>query len=224
MIPKNNQVLNWEHIEQIEDYMLTYLLYREGKSVPLLARIRRKSIEEINEDLILAKSKLFAKRHRSKSLLDKMVEITKTERLSLIQGLSKEERLEIIKEVKERYDGFKNPEDKMMLIWIIGELNAKELLEYVYRDMRHHHGNVRRLACSALKKIGDDTSLEYLHKALIDAKPQVRQYAAKALGLLGNEKTLNRIKKLVNNPNEKEYVKMAFMEAIRKMETRFNSN
>ncbi|MBB6215961.1 HEAT repeat protein [Anaerosolibacter carboniphilus] len=222
MISNNNQSLNWEHIDQIEDYMLTYLLYREGKSVPLLAKIRRKTIEQVNEDLILAKSKLFSKKQKSKSLLDKMVEITKADRLTLIHSLNPEERMRIINDIKTKYDNFKNPEDKMMLIWIIGELNAKELLDLVYRDMRHHHGNVRRLACSALKKIGDDTSVEYLHRALMDTKPQVRQYAAKALGKLGNEITLKKIQKLLNNPNEKQYVKMAFGEAIQSIEQRRN--
>ncbi len=222
MISNNNQLLNWEHIDQMDDYMLTYLLYREGKNVPLLAKIRRKTMEQVNEDLILARLKLFSNKEKKKSLLDKMLEITKTDRLALIQSLSADERIEIIKELWKKYNDYNNPEDKMVLIWIIGELNAMELLELVYSDMRHHHGNVRRLACSALKKIGNDTSINYLHRALIDAKPQVRQYAAKALGKLGNQTSLNKLKKLLNNPNEKQYVKMAFVEAIQSIEGRCN--
>ncbi|MFR4808710.1 MAG: HEAT repeat domain-containing protein, partial [Peptostreptococcus anaerobius] len=48
-------VIGWENVDNLEDYYITYLLYRESLNVEQIARVRNKSVEEVNNDLITAK-------------------------------------------------------------------------------------------------------------------------------------------------------------------------
>ncbi|WP_129598818.1 HEAT repeat domain-containing protein [Anaerophilus nitritogenes] len=204
----------WTNIDFSKDYRITYLLYKEGKSIDLIAKIRRMSEEQVKKEIILAKTEQFQIKDYEKSILEKMLEISKEERIKIIDNMSVEEKKYLGKKIYHSYEKINHAEDKIVLIWIIGELGLLPLSKILYKDISHPHGNVRRMVCSALYKLGDEKGVFYLHKALLDKKPQVRQYAAKALGKIGNEESSMRLKRLIYNPNEKEYVKKAFHEAI----------
>ncbi|QXM06261.1 HEAT repeat domain-containing protein [Crassaminicella indica] len=219
----NSLSLSWENYNTMKDYMITYLLYHEGKSIALIAKIRNMNVEQVKRQIILAKSEVFFANDNEQSILEKMLEISKVERIKIINNMNIEDRKALAKEIYYQYNRISNAEDKMILIWIIGELGIKKLIHIVYKDIKHPHGNVRRMVCSAINKIGDASGIEYLHKALIDPKPQVRQYAAKGLGKIGNEKSVMKIKRLLGNPNEKKYVKKAFYEAIDNIERRLGN-
>ncbi len=68
--------------------------------------------------------------------------------------------------------------------------------------------------CSALGKIKDEKTKEWLEEALEDVNPQVRQYAAKALKHIGDLNTINKLKKIVNDKKEKDYVKKAAYDSL----------
>ncbi|MTI54076.1 HEAT repeat domain-containing protein [Geosporobacter ferrireducens] len=215
--------LSWQNLGDKDEHLITYLLYKEGKDVGLIAKIRRLNVEEVNRHLIRAKWEILSAGKEEKTLLERMIELDKSERKDILTAMPNNEKKELAREIYKKYFEIKHSEDKMLIIWLIGELRLKELLKLIHGDMDHPHGNVRRLACSAIGKIGDESSLNYLHKALADTKPQVRQYAAKALGNLGSKKTIQRIQNLLYNPDERDYVRRAFEEAIVKIEKKYTT-
>lgn len=215
--------ISWKNIDIKRDHIITYLLYKEGKSIPLIAKIRKMTVDEVNHQLILAKSEIYSKNKREKSMLEKMLEIPRSNRKEVLSNLTPEEKINLAKEIYYDYSHIDHPEDKMVVIWIIGELKIKKLLGLIYKDIKHPHGNIRRMVCSAINKTGDKNSIEYLHRALMDSKPQVRQYAAKALGRLGDEKTIKKLKGLIENANEKYYVKKAFYQALEDIKKRIGN-
>ena len=206
--------ISWDDIDKLSDFKITYFLYKEGKNIEMIAKIRNLSPDEVRQHLIKAKEEFFTKAHKSKQLLERLLELTKEQRKDLLKAMTEDEVKGIKKQIIEQYKLIDNPDDRMVIIWIIGELGEDELLPLIYNDIKHHHGNIRRMVCSAINKIGDPASVTYLHRALRDSKPQVRQYAAKALGKLGNLETINRLNGLMCNPKEKEYVKRSFNDAI----------
>ena len=81
------------------------------------------------------------------------------------------------------------------------EVNVYQLLGFLgYED-----GNVRRLACSALGKIGSNLAERPLMAMLFDDKPQVRQYAIKALRSCGTDACLPAMEKIIKTENEEPY-------------------
>lgn len=211
----DNFKISWESIQEIDDCVITYLLYKEGKDIELISRIRNISIEKVEKDIIDAKIKLRSLKSESnkKSLLDRLLEFSKEERLKFIMKQPGENVEGLILEIKRKYGTIKNPEDKASLIWLIGELKDERLLGLLTKDILHNNGNVRRMVCSALGKIGSKNAIPILHKALYDRKPQVRQYAAKALKTIGNDSSMEILEQLLKRGNEKDYVKRAFLEA-----------
>lgn len=207
-------MLSWENIDSLEDFKITYLLYKEGKNINQISKIRNMKIDDVNRDIIKYKQLLNQTKHKNKTIIDILLEEDKDSRTNIINSLNENELNNAKKLIYKRILIEKNVDDLMILIWICGELKDCRLLDIVHKYSKHPHGGVRRMSYSAMGKIGSDKSVDYLHKGIIDAKPQVRQYAAKSLCKIGNETTLKKLKNLINNPNEKEYVRRAFLEAI----------
>jgi len=145
---------------------------------------------------------------------------TKDERISTLNLLIKDEKVELAKYLSKVIPSIQNAEDKMIALWIAGELKDTRLLPVIHNEIFHKHGGVRRMVCSALGKISSIDSIDVLHKGLQDAKPQVRQYASKALKIIGNEKTLRRQNSQLNNPNELPYVRRSYQETLKMIESR----
>jgi hypothetical protein len=88
----------------------------------------------------------------------------------------------------------------------LGESGSPEAVPELVEALRHSDGNVRRLAASALGKIGDSQAVEPLLTLLAaEAKPQVRQYAIKALGRLRDPRACTVLQQIAGNPAEEEY-------------------
>ncbi|WP_099187704.1 HEAT repeat domain-containing protein [Tepidibacter mesophilus] len=207
-------MLSWDDIDSLEDFKITYLLYQEGKNINQISKIRNMKIDDVNKDIIKYKQILSQTKPNNKNIIEILLEEDKNSRIDIINSLNESELNNVKKLLYKRIIIEKNVDDLMILLWICGELKDCRLLDKVHICSKHPHGGVRRMAYSAMGKIGSDASINYLHKGLIDAKPQVRQYCAKSLCKIGNEITLKKLKNLINNPNEKEYVKRAFLEAI----------
>jgi len=216
--------INWDNIENLEDYYITYLLYKESRTVSQISKIRNLSIYEVNDQLIKAKleikSMLKEKVDLSKDIIDKFLVLNKEDRLKFMDSLNNEERmLDFKRKLYKRIITEKNAEDLMILIWTTGELKDERFLALLHPLTGHRHSDVRRITYSAIRKIESPSSREYLQRGLYDSNPQTRQYCAKALAKIGNRNSLKMLKQLRNKKNfEKEYVLRAYEEAISTLE------
>ena len=216
--------INWDNIENLEDYYITYLLYKESRTVSQISKIRNLSISEVNDQLIKAKleikSMLKEKVELSKDIIDKFLVLNKEDRLKFMESLNNEERmLDFKRKLYKRIITEKNAEDLMILIWATGELKDERFLSLLHPLTDHRHSDVRRITYSAIRKIESPSSREYLQRGLYDSNPQTRQYCAKALAKIGNKNSLKMLKQLRNKKNfEKEYVLRAYEEAISTLE------
>ena len=91
----NKIAIDWNNIDELEDYFITYLLYKESKTVPQISKIRNISTMEVNDQLIKAKLEIKSmsknKLESSKDILDKYLELDKYERLDFIDELNLDE-------------------------------------------------------------------------------------------------------------------------------------
>lgn len=205
--------LSWSNIKNLEDHHITYLLYLEGRNIDEISIIRRMPKEQVERQILKCKISL-SKKTSEEDLLIKIISLNKNDRLEYLNRISNSEKEILVMEIYKRYTKFKNSEDRMILIWLIGELKDKRLLPFIKMELRSKHVNLRRLCCSALGKIKDVNTKNWLEEALEDTNPQVRQYAAKALGYIGDVQTINKLRKIVNDVKEKDYVKKAAYDSL----------
>ena len=215
--------ISWDNIDNLEDYHITYLLYKESKTVSQISKIRNLSSVEVNDQLIKAKLEIKAmlkdKVELSKDILDKFLGFNRTERLDFISDLQEDKLTEFKRKVYKRIITERNVEDLMILIWATGEMKDDRFLKLLHQLTTHRHSDVRRITYSALRKIESPQSREYLQRGLYDNNPQTRQYCAKALAKIGNQNSLKMLKQLKNKKQfEKEYVLRAYEEAITSLE------
>ncbi len=211
--------ISWDNIDNLEDYHITYLLYKESKTVSQISKIRNLSSVEVNDQLIKAKLEIKAmlkdKVELSKDILDKFLGLNRMERLDFMNSLTEDRLIDFKRKVYKRIITEKNVEDLMILIWATGEMKDDRFLSLLHPLTSHRHSDVRRITYSALRKIESPQSREYLQRGLYDTNPQTRQYCAKALAKIGNKNSLKMLKQLKNKKQfEKEYVLRAYEEAI----------
>ncbi|MFR5471061.1 MAG: HEAT repeat domain-containing protein [Romboutsia sp.] len=211
--------ISWDNIDKLEDHYITYLLYKESRTVSQISKIRNLSTSQVNDQLIKAKleikSMLKDKVELSKDVIDKFLVLNKNDRLKFMDSLNEERMLDFKRKLYKRIITEKNAEDLMILIWATGELRDDRFLALLHPLTSHRHSDVRRITYSALRKIESPSSREYLQRGLYDSNPQTRQYCAKALAKIGNKNSLKMLKQLRNKKNfEKEYVLRAYEEAI----------
>lgn len=211
--------ISWDNIDKLEDHYITYLLYKESRTVSQISKIRNLSTSQVNDQLIKAKleikSMLKDKVELSKDVIDKFLVLNKNDRLKFMDSLNEERMLDFKRKLYKRIITEKNAEDLMILIWATGELKDDRFLALLHPLTSHRHSDVRRITYSALRKIESPSSREYLQRGLYDSNPQTRQYCAKALAKIGNKNSLKMLKQLRNKKNfKKEYVLRAYEEAI----------
>ena len=203
--------ISWDNIDKLEDHYITYLLYKESRTVSQISKIRNQLIKAKLE----IKSMLKDKVELSKDVIDKFLVLNKNDRLKFMDSLNEERMLDFKRKLYKRIITEKNAEDLMILIWATGELKDDRFLALLHPLTSHRHSDVRRITYSALRKIESPSSREYLQRGLYDSNPQTRQYCAKALAKIGNKNSLKMLKQLRNKKNfEKEYVLRAYEEAI----------
>ena len=222
-------VIGWENVDNLEDYYITYLLYKESLNVEQIARVRNKSVEQVNEDLITAKD-IIRKTNKSIRNLNEEKDI-----LDYFLSLSKDERIDFMSDMKDSdINGFKrkvyngilrleNIDDLMVLVWTAGEFRDSRFLEILYPITEKRHANIRRIAYSAIGKIGSVSSSIVMEMGLSDSNPQVRQYCAKALGFMGSKDSVKILENLIKFKSdfEKEYVLRAARESLGQLYARY---
>lgn len=217
--------ISLENIDNIDDFFITYILYKEGKTINQISKIRNLTHYQVNEHLIEAKLKL---KHSSNlnekndtDIIDKILILDKSKRLELILGLNESKLLDFKRKIYKRIKIEKNAEDTIKLIWCIGELKDERFLDLLHSLTLKRHSDIRRITYSAIKKISSPKSKEVLENGLYDTNPQTKMYCAKALSKLGDENTLKILKFILRkNNDEKDYVINEYKKTIEILEKR----
>jgi ATP-dependent DNA helicase RecQ len=103
----------------------------------------------------------------------------------------------------------------------LGETGDPVAVPELIEALNHDDGNMRRLAASALGKIGDLRAVEPLIELLTrETKPQVRQYAIKTLGLIGDYRAKSILERITADSNEKDYNIKAAQLALKSLASR----
>ncbi len=212
----NKEMLQNKKIEYLEDHFLTYLLYKEGKSIDLISRIRRMTKKQIENDIIKCKLEISKPSQLKDELVD-IISMKKNDRIKYIEKLNDEGKRRLSEEIYKRYTKFKNAEDRMILIWMIGELKDKGLLPLLRMELRSNNVNYKRLACSALGKIKEQKTKGWLEEMIYDDNPQVRQYAIKALAYIGDLESKAKLEKILLQNEEKDYIKRNIIDTLNKL-------
>lgn len=124
--------ISWDNIDKLEDHYITYLLYKESRTVSQISKIRNLSTSQVNDQLIKAKleikSMLKDKVELSKDVIDKFLVLNKNDRLKFMDSLNEERMLDFKRKLYKRIITEKNAEDLMILIWATGELKDDRFL------------------------------------------------------------------------------------------------
>lgn len=217
--------ISLENIDNIEDFFITYILYKEGKTIHQISKIRNLTNYQVNEQLIEAKLKLkhlFNPNEKiDTDIIDEILILDKSKRLELILGLNESELLDFKRKLYKRIIKEKNAEDIIKLIWCVGELKDERFLDLLHDLTYKKHSDIRRITYSAIKKISSPKSKEVLENGLYDTNPQTKMYCAKALSELGDENTLKILRFILRKSNnEKDYVINEYKKTIELLEKR----
>ena len=97
----------------------------------------------------------------------------------------------------------------------LGGSKSSSAVPELMAALKSEDGNARRLAASALGKIGDSQAVRPLMDLLAtETKPQVRQYAVKALGSIGDSLALDLLMNISEDEKEMYYTRHSAKVAI----------
>ena len=144
--------ISWKNIDELEDYQITYLLYKESLSVNQIAKVRNMSPQDIGDHLIkiqMEKREL----DRKKDDLEEYLELSRDDRNEFLKNLDEEEIVFFEKKMYRRILIEKDIKNLMILTWTAGELKSKDFLDEIEKLTLHPNGDVRKIANSAIRKI-----------------------------------------------------------------------
>ncbi|MFQ6073229.1 MAG: HRDC domain-containing protein [Methanosarcinales archaeon] len=109
-------------------------------------------------------------------------------------------------------------ESRAKVVYKLGEHQDESAIETLIEATCDTNGTIRRLAASALGKIGikNENVINALKQLLDDEMSQVRQYAVKALGIVGDESVLDKLLQIAET-DDKYYVRESANIAIGKI-------
>jgi ATP-dependent DNA helicase RecQ len=111
-----------------------------------------------------------------------------------------------------------SPADRVRRVVQLGEARSPSGVSELIAALQDPDGNVRRLAASALGKIGDHRAVDPLMALLTrETKPQVRQYAVKALGRIGDPRARPLLEKIAADKAERDYTQAAARAALKRL-------
>jgi HEAT repeat protein len=205
---------DWNDIGGLSDSDITYFLALEGKSIDTICKIRRLEREEVQRHIIEGKIKYryLVKSKSEEELFKTLCNTPKQDKLSVLASLNDESRERLIEYIRTEYANMQS-KSKETALWIIGELKAKAVMDILMKSIVHNHVNIRRMAVSALGKLGDKTGEIALLRALEDENSQVVMYAIKSLAKINSERALIKIKNIYVT-TEKDYLRRAAEEFI----------
>ncbi len=200
--------IHWDKINDITEEDITYYLFLENKPIEAICKIRGLDIETVKSHILYGKIKYgtIVKSKNEKELIKNISLKAKEEKREILETLQPDNKLKLIEYIKTGYADM-GPKEKEAAVWIIGELKADSCLSILDRASVHKFVNIRRMAVSAMGKIGDMRSEAALIRALDDSNPQVITYAIKALINIKSYNAKTKIEEILNSQDSKEYVK-----------------
>lgn len=144
--------IKWENIDELEDYQITYLLYKESLNVNQIAKVRNMSPQEIADHLIKVQIEK-REEDRKKDSLEIYLTFNKEERLEFLEGMDSDEIMYFTRKMLRLIPIEKDIRNIMILAWTAGELADDEFLEFLEELINHKNDDVRKVANSAIKKI-----------------------------------------------------------------------
>jgi HEAT repeat protein len=205
---------DWNEIDNLSNSEITYFLFLEGKSISAICKIRGLNREDVQKQIIEGKIKyrFLAKSKDAKALFETLCNAGKTDKLSVLNSLDDENKEKLLLYIKNEFTNMTS-KNKEYALWIIGELKALGLVDIPLKSIVHKHVNIRRMAVSALGKIGDKTSEIALIRALEDENTQVVLYAINALKKIKSQRAKMKMKEIYER-NNKEYLLRAAKEYL----------
>ncbi len=208
---------DWNFIENYSDEEISYFLSLEGKSLDAISKIRNIDRATVQKHIINCKIKyrFLVKSDSPGELFKSLMVAAKSERLLVLNGIDRVNREKLIYFMITSYMDM-GLKDKEAAIWIMGELRSKSCVDILIKATVNNHVNIRRMAISALGKIGDSRAERSLIRALDDSNPQVVSYAVKSLQKIRTGEADDKIRALFNS-TDKEYIKKACEDYIKQI-------
>ncbi len=200
---------DWNFIENYTNEEISYFLTLEGKSVDAVAKIRNLDRATVQKHIINCKIKYryLVKSKSPMELFMSLKDVPKAERLLVLNGLDTVNRERLIHYICTSYMDM-DLKDKEAAIWVMGEMRSSTFLDLLIKATVNNHVSIRRMAVSALGKLGDIKALRALMRALDDKNPQVVSYAVKSLQKLNCREADEKVK-LLYIRTDKAYIKKA---------------
>ncbi|KYH30123.1 HEAT repeat domain-containing protein [Clostridium colicanis] len=200
---------DWNAIEDYSDEDITYFLFSEGKSIDAICRIRNMDRTTVQNHIIEGKIKyrFLAKSNNTKEFFDAIKLARKRDKLEVLNSIDEGNKKRLIQFIRNNYADM-YPKDKEAAVWILGELKDIESIDIILKASVNKFVNIRRMAVSAMGKIGSNKCEIALIRALDDENSQVVMYAIKALEKIKSIKAKSKIEH-IKNTTEKSYLKRA---------------
>ena len=170
--------INLDNLHEATEEEITYYLFLNGYNVKNLMAIRRLPKEEIQRHIVEGKMKykVIEKASNPKELLYKLCKTPKNDKIYTLNMLDKD---------------------------IKAQLKSEEAMDVLIKGAVHKFVNVKRMALSAMAKIGSKKGEAAVLRALEDENPQVVAYAIKALITINPEGHREKIQEIRRNSGNK---------------------
>jgi len=209
-LKKGLMVIDWLNISKYSQGEISYFLFLEGKTMEAICKIRNLDHAIVQKHIIDGKIKyrFLAQSNDTDELFKSISKAGKEDKIYFLNSLEQDNKNKLTNLIKDSYVDM-HPKDKEAAVWILGELKEKSCLDILIKASVHNYINVRRLAVSAMGKMGDIRAEGALLRALTDENPQVISYAIKSLGKIQSEKAIVKIKYIYENTDKKYIVDAA---------------
>lgn len=207
-------IIDWKDVQSYSDEDISYFLFLEGKNIEAVSRIRNLSRETVETHIINGKIKfgILAKSSNIRELFRRICSAGKLDKMNTLNSLHQNNRMGLFNYIGSFYDKMSSRE-KEVALWIIGECREKTAAPILRKALKDNHINIRRMAVSAIGKIGDQCFEDILISCLSDSNPQVVLYTVKALTKIKSTKCIDKVK-LICEESDKDYLKRAYMELV----------
>ena len=202
--------IDWLNISKYSHEEISYFLFLEGKTMEAICKIRNLDHSIVQKHIIDGKIKyrFLVQSNDTNELFKSISKAGKEDKIYFLNSLEEDNKNKLTNLIKASYVDM-HPKDKEAAVWILGELKEKSCLDILIKASVHKYINVRRLAVSAMGKMGDIRAEGALLRALTDENPQVISYAIKSLSKIKSKKAIVKIKYIYENTDKKYIVDAA---------------
>jgi len=202
--------INWQNITTYSEAEISYFLFLEGKTMEAICKIRSLDNSIVQKHIIDGKIKygILVKSNDPTELFKSISRAGKEDKINFLNSISEDNKTKLTELIKTSY-GEMYPKDKEAAVWILGELKEVGCIDILIKASVNKFINIRRMAVSAMGKIGDKRAEIALLRALGDDNPQVISYAIKSLGKIKSEKAITKIKYIYDNADKKYIIDAA---------------